>query len=73
MHPKAFTLDKLKDEVGWQGFSSLINLQALAATTGYYFFSLFLNAVLPASEVEGVQLRSGGRLKYRFNGRSKKL
>ncbi|KKY28253.1 putative deltasterol reductase [Diplodia seriata] len=67
LQPKTFSLDRLKLEVGWQGFSSLVNIPAFAATVGYYFFSLFLNAVLPATEVEGVQLRSGGRLKYRFN------
>lgn len=70
LHPKSFSLDRLKYDVGWQGFSSLINLQAFAATVGYYLLSLTLNVVLPATESEGIQLRSGGRLKYRFNGRS---
>lgn len=70
LQPKTFSLDKLKYEVGWQGFSSLTNLPAFGATVGYYVWSLFLNRVLPATEVEGIQLRSGGRLKYRFNGKS---
>lgn len=68
LQPKTFSLDKLKDDVGWQGFSSLINAQAFAATIGYYLFSLTLNAVLPATKVDGIELRSGGRLTYRFNG-----
>lgn len=71
LQPKTFSLEKLKYEVGWQGFSGLINLPAFGATVAYYVWSLFLNRVLPATVVEGVQLRSGGRLKYRFNGKSK--
>ncbi|KAF2091538.1 sterol C-14 reductase-like protein [Saccharata proteae CBS 121410] len=67
LHPSTLTLDQLKKDVGWQGWSSLINLNSVLATLGYYLFSLLLNVVLPAEEVEGVQLRSGGRLKYRFN------
>ncbi|KAL1633664.1 erg24, C-14 sterol reductase [Neofusicoccum ribis] len=58
LQPKTFSLDKLKDDVGWQGFSSLINAKAFAATIGYYLFSLTLNAVLPATKVDGIELRS---------------
>lgn len=64
----SFSLEKLKQETGWPGFSGLINTEAVVGTLGYYLFSLILNAVLPAQEVEGVELRNGaGRLKYRFN------
>ena len=35
---------------------------------GYYFLSLALYRFLPGQEVEGTELRSGGRLMYRFNG-----
>ncbi|EKG17327.1 Ergosterol biosynthesis ERG4/ERG24 [Macrophomina phaseolina MS6] len=73
LQPKTFSLEKLKYEVGWQGFSGLINLPAFGATVAYYVWSLFLNRVLPATVVEGVQLRSGGRLKYRFNAFSSAL
>lgn len=34
---------------------------------GYIGLSLVLYRVLPATETEGTELRSGGRLKYRFN------
>ena len=34
----------------------------------YYLTSLVLQRILPGQEVEGVELRSGGRLKYKFNG-----
>ncbi|KAF2179025.1 sterol C-14 reductase-like protein [Zopfia rhizophila CBS 207.26] len=67
LHPSTFTLEKLKQEVGWQGFSSLINTKAVLGTLGYYFLSLALYAFLPAETPEGTELRSGGRLKYRFN------
>lgn len=67
LHPTTLNLDKLKQETGWPGFSGLINTQAVVATLGYYFLSLVLNFVLPAQEVEGTELRGGGRLKYRFN------
>ncbi|KAF2139581.1 uncharacterized protein K452DRAFT_274982 [Aplosporella prunicola CBS 121167] len=67
LHPSTLSLDQLKKEVGWQGFSSLLNVQTVGWTLAYYLFSLVLNAVLPAQEIHGVQLRSGGKLKYRFN------
>ena len=37
---------------------------------GYYFLSLVLQTVLPGVETEGVELASGGRLKYKFNGKT---
>jgi delta14-sterol reductase len=67
LHPSTLTLEQLKKEVGWQGISGLINTKAVIATFGYYFLSVALNAFLPATELEGMQLRTGGRLKYRFN------
>ncbi|KAF2198189.1 ERG4/ERG24 ergosterol biosynthesis protein [Delitschia confertaspora ATCC 74209] len=67
LHPSTLTLEKLKQEVGWEGFSTLINTKAVLATFGYYLLSLALNTFLPAHEVEGTELRSGGRLKYRLN------
>ncbi|EON63431.1 hypothetical protein W97_02658 [Coniosporium apollinis CBS 100218] len=67
LHPTSLTLGQLKRDVGWQGFSHLLNTKAVVATIGYYAFSLVLNALLPAQEAEGVELRSGGRLKYRMN------
>ncbi|KAI4946503.1 Delta(14)-sterol reductase [Alternaria rosae] len=67
LHPYSFTLEQLKKEVGWTGFSGLLNTQAFIGTLAYYFLSLFLYRFLPGQEVEGTELRSGGRLKYRFN------
>lgn len=69
LHPSTFSLEKLKAETGWPGFSGLLNTKAVVGTLAYYLFSLILNVVLPAQEVNGVELRDGaGRLKYRFNG-----
>lgn len=65
--PSTFTLEKLKQEVAWPGVAGLINTKTVLATLGYYTLSLALNAFLPAVEVEGTVLRSGGRLIYRFN------
>lgn len=70
LHPKSLTWEQLKREAGWRGVSSLINLNAFAATVGWYFLSLVLYAFLPATEVQGTELRSGGRLNYRLNGMS---
>lgn len=36
----------------------------------YYALSLVLQTVLPGEVVEGTELSSGGRLKYKFNGAS---
>lgn len=70
LHPHSFSLDQLKKEVGWTGFSGLLNSQAFLGTLGYYFLSLTLYRFLPGQEVAGTELRSGGRLNYRFNGMS---
>lgn len=68
LHPKSLSWQQLKKEAGWTGFSSLFTPEAFLATLGWYFFSLILYAVVPAKESLGVELRSGGRLKYRMNG-----
>ena len=69
LKPSSLNLKRLIDETGWQGFDHLINWQSFVAVTGYYLLSLTLNALLPAQEVEGTELRSGGRLKYKLNGK----
>jgi Delta14-sterol reductase len=69
LHPSSLNLEKLKQDIGWRGFESLFNWQAFAANLGWYLLSLTLYAVLPATEGEGTELRSGGRLKYKFNGK----
>lgn len=68
LHPSTLTLEQLKKEVGWPGVSGLVNTNAVLGTLAYYFLSLALYAFLPADEPEGTELRSGGKLKYRFNG-----
>ena len=73
VHPSTFSLEKLKQETGWPGFSGLISTRAVVGTLAYYSLCLVLNAVLPGQEVEGVELRGGGRLKYRFNGKHARL
>jgi Delta14-sterol reductase len=60
-------LQTLKHEVGWPGFTGLLNVEAVLGTLAWYALSLLLYILLPAQEVEGTQLRSGGRLKYRLN------
>jgi hypothetical protein len=69
LHPSKFTLDALKREVGWpeDGLIGLFNWESVAASIGYLLVNAILYRILPAVEVEGTQLRSGGRLKYRFN------
>jgi hypothetical protein len=63
------SLDKLKAEVGWpeNGVAGLFSWEALAASIGYVLVNAILYRILPAVEIEGTVLRSGGRLKYRFN------
>ncbi|KAF2172323.1 hypothetical protein M409DRAFT_50042 [Zasmidium cellare ATCC 36951] len=60
-------LATLKAEVAWPGFAGLINLQAVLGIAGWYGFSFLLYVLLPAQEVQGTELRTGGRLNYRFN------
>ncbi|KAF1844659.1 sterol C-14 reductase-like protein [Cucurbitaria berberidis CBS 394.84] len=67
LSPSTVTLEQLKKEVGWTGFSGLLNVQAFLGTLSYYFLSLALYSFLPGDEHHGTELRSGGRLKYSFN------
>lgn len=69
------SLEQLKLEVGWpqEGIIGLFNWESLAAYIGYVLVNAILYRVLPATEIEGVVLRSGGRLKYRFNSKLARL
>lgn len=58
----------LKKQVGWPGWTGLMSVEAAVGTLGWYAVSLALWALLPAWEVEGTELRTGGRLGYRMNG-----
>ncbi|TKA30996.1 Delta(14)-sterol reductase [Salinomyces thailandicus] len=60
-------IDVLKQETGWPGFAGLINIEATVGTLAWYGLSLMLYVLLPAKEVEGTELKTGGRLMYRMN------
>lgn len=61
-------MDTLKAEVGWPGWTGLFSIEAFLGTLAWYAASLVLLKVLPSYQVDGVELKIGGRLKYRFNG-----
>ena len=75
LHPHSLSLAKLKDESGWpeDGMLGLASLKVTSWLLAYYLFSLLLQAVLPGAEVEGTELQSGGKLKYKFNGERMQL
>ena len=72
LHPTVTTWKQLKQEAGWpaDGLAGLASFRATAWTLGYYGLSLLMQLVLPGEEFQGVELRSGGRLTYKFNGQS---
>lgn len=67
--PSTLTIENLKKDVGWpaEGVLGLGSWDVMLKVLGYYLFSMVLHTVLPGEEAEGVELSSGGRLKYRFN------
>ncbi|KAI0181127.1 ERG4/ERG24 ergosterol biosynthesis protein [Hypoxylon sp. FL1284] len=69
LSPKTLSVEQLKTEVGWpeDGVWGLASWEATGWTVAYYLFSALLYRILPATEVEGTELSTGGRLKYRFN------
>ncbi|KAL8698477.1 MAG: hypothetical protein Q9224_001834 [Gallowayella concinna] len=69
LHLRSLTLLKLKEEVGWphDGVRGLASLKVTGFVLAYYFLSLILQAALPGIVQQGVQLRSGARLEYKFN------
>lgn len=64
-------LQQLKAEVGWpqNGFWGLASWEATGWTLAYYLFSGLLYRFLPATEIQGTTLSTGGKLNYRFNGK----
>lgn len=66
---KTIQLEDLKHEVGWptNGIQELVSWEATKWTLAYYLFNAVLYRILPATETEGADLASGGRLKYRLN------
>lgn len=69
LSPSTLTIETLKQEVGWpaNGIWGLASWDVSAKIIGYYLLSLVLLRVLPGEHAEGVELASGGRLKYKFN------
>ncbi|KAI4180142.1 MAG: hypothetical protein LQ348_005251 [Seirophora lacunosa] len=69
LHPRTLTLAKLRNEAGWpqDGLKGLASFRVTGFVLAYYLFSLILQAALPGLVVQGVPLRSGGRLEYKFN------
>lgn len=69
LSPSTLTLEKLKRDVNWpaEGIWGLFDTKVTRWVLGYYFLSLALQAALPGDTVEGVELASGGRLRYKFN------
>jgi delta14-sterol reductase len=63
------TIEALKRDVGWpaEGIYGLASWDVSAKVLGYYLFSAILHKVLPGEELEGTELASGGKLKYKFN------
>ncbi|KAL8648672.1 MAG: hypothetical protein Q9210_004845 [Variospora velana] len=70
LHPRSLTLAKLRNEAGWpqDGLQGLASFRVTGYVLAYYLSSLVLQAALPGLVVQGVKLRSGGRLEYKFNG-----
>ena len=70
LHPKSLTLATLKDETGWpvDGVLGLGSFKVTAIVLGYYAVSLLLQTILPGTEIQGPELRSGGKLQYKLNG-----
>lgn len=66
---KNVDLQELKRDVGWpaNGIWGLASWEVTGWTLAYYLFNAVLYRVLPAVEAEGVELSSGGKLKYRMN------
>ena len=69
LSPSTLNLEQLKREVGWpaNGIWGLASWRATGWVVAYYVLSAVLWRVLPGTELEGVALASGGRLKYKFN------
>lgn len=63
------TIEALKRDVGWpaEGIYGLASWDVSAKVLGYYLFSAILHKVLPGEELEGTELVSGGKLRYKFN------
>lgn len=75
LSPSTLSIETLKQEIGWpaEGILGLASWDVSAKVLGYYLLSLVLHRVLPGEELEGTELVSGGRLKYKLNSKFKLL
>ncbi|ROV87193.1 hypothetical protein VSDG_09937 [Cytospora chrysosperma] len=66
---KTIRIEDLKREVGWpaDGIHGFVSWEVTKWTLAYYLFNAALYFFLPATQAEGAELSSGGRLKYRLN------
>jgi delta14-sterol reductase len=69
LSPSTLSIETLKREIGWpaDGIRGLASWDVSAKVVGYYLLSLVLYRVLPGEELEGTELVTGGRLKYKMN------
>lgn len=70
LHLRSLSWETLKAQIPWpsNGIAGFASWQVTGWTLAYYFVSLVLYRVLPATELHGTKLRESGRpLKYRFN------
>ncbi|RAL59300.1 hypothetical protein DID88_006905 [Monilinia fructigena] len=69
LSPSTLTISNLKQEAGWpaNGLAGLSSWDVFLKVVGYYLLSMVLHRVLPGEEKLGVELASGGKLKYKFN------
>ncbi|KAE9985037.1 Delta(14)-sterol reductase [Venturia inaequalis] len=67
LSPSTLTLESLKKDVGWHGWSTIFTWEAMAANFAYYFLSLVLYRFLPGTEATGGVTNAGHRLSYRLN------
>ena len=72
LHPSTLSLDQLKVEVGWPeaGLAEFYDTRVTLWVPSYYLLSLVMQVFLPGQEADGTELACGGRLRYKFNGRS---
>ena len=71
LSPSTLTIEKLKQDVGWpaDGIWGLASWDVTVKVLGYYLLTLILHGLLPGEVTEGVELSSGGKLKYKLNSR----
>jgi len=70
LSPSTLTFKTLAQETGWDGIPGLFSWEATFWVLAYYALSVVMQVALPGAENMGTELRNGGRLTYKANGRS---